>query len=221
MQGVGAARRQAEAPLPPVDHLVWGGQSLEQEIDRFEGWTGVRAAPGGRHPGEGTCNAVLRIGPMMYLELIAPDPSRAAPPHPRWFELDTLVVPRLLTWAAKSDRLDERAAAARAAGLSLGEVRDGRRELSDGRVLSWRLTYPDLRLGAGLVPFLIDWGGGAHPAETAPGEVELVALRAEHPVPESISGPLRHLGIELQVLAGARPALIAVLDTPLGRVELR
>jgi hypothetical protein len=100
-------------------------------------------------------------------------------------------------------------------------VRSGQRELSHGRVLSWRLTYPNVRVGDGLVPFLIDWGDGPHPARTAPGGLELVHLRAEHPDPVAIIEWLRRLGLELLVVAGRAPALIATLDTPRGRLELR
>jgi hypothetical protein len=204
-----------------VDHLVWGAPILEREIERLEALTGVRAAIGGRHPNEGTCNAVIRIGPAIYLELISPDPTLPSPPRPRWFGLDTLTRPRLITWAAKASDLEQRAARARAAGVALGEVRDGQRELSDGRMLSWRLTYPRVRLEAGLVPFLIDWGQGPHPAESAPRGVQLLGLRAEHPDPESVRGQLLALELELDVAAGAAPALIASLDTRRGRVELR
>jgi hypothetical protein len=79
----------------------------------------------------------------------------------------------------------------------------------------------DVRVGDGLVPFLIDWGDGPHPARTAPGGLELVHLRAEHPDPVAIIEWLRRLGLELLVVAGRAPALIATLDTPRGRLELR
>jgi hypothetical protein len=207
--------------LPPIDHLVWGGTSLEQEIERLENLTGARAAIGGRHLEEGTRNALIRIGPAMYLELISPDPTQQPPPHPRWFGLDTLTEPRLITWAARAADLEQRAANARAGGVELGEMRRGQRELTDGQVLSWRLTYPEMRLGTGLVPFLIDWGWGPHPAQTAPGDVQLLELRAEHPDPATIRASLRALGLELDVAPGPAPALIASLDTPRGRVELR
>jgi hypothetical protein len=207
--------------LPPVDHLIWGGHDLQQEIERLEAWTGVRAQPGGRHPGEGTWNALIRIGSGVYLELIAPDPSQPAPPHPRWLGLDALATPRLITWAARCDDVDRTAGAARTTGIELGEVRIGHRELIDGRVISWRVTYPDLRLGDGLVPFLIDWGESRHPSDIAPGGVHLVDLWAEHPDPPTVLSALRHLGIRLKVIPGAAPSLIAALDTPRGRVELR
>ena len=207
-------------PLPPVDHLVWGGRDLEQEIDRLQALIGVRATPGGRHIGQGTRNALIRLGPAMYLELIGPDPSQPPPASPRWLGLDDLATPRLITWAAKAEDLEHRADAARRAGLELGEVRSGQRQQSNGEMLSWRLTYPDMRHGDGLVPFLIDWGRSPHPAEHAPAGAELVELRAEHPDPAAISQLLRHLGIELRVSRGPAPALIATLETQRGRVEL-
>lgn len=205
----------------PIDHLIWAGANLEQEVERFEQWTGVRAKPGGQHPGEGTRNALLGLGEAMYLELIAPDPMQPAPPHPRWLGLDTLTEPRLVTWAAGATDLEQRAAAARAAGVPLGEVRTGRRALDGGQVLSWRLTYPDVREGEGLVPFLIDWGDSQHPSRSAPQGIRLLDLHGEHPEPATAIERLQRLGLGLRVVVGPRPALIATIQTPRGRVELR
>jgi hypothetical protein len=207
--------------LPPIDHLVWGGPDLEAEIERLERWTGVRAVLGGRHPGEGTRNAIIRVGRGTYLELVAPDFTRPQPPRPRWFGLDSLPGPRLITWAAKSKNLDGERTAALAAGIPLGELRGGRRELDSGQVLSWRLTYPEVQAGDGLIPFLIDWGDSPHPAETAPEGVELMGLRAEHPEAAVITEALARLGYVLPVTPAPLPALIATLETPRGRVELR
>jgi len=209
------------APRLPVDHLVWGGRVLEEEIDRLETLLGVRASPGGQHPGEGTHNAIIRLGPAVYLELIAPDPGQRPPVKPRWFTLDSLRKPRLVTWAAAAPDLEARVLAARRTGIPVGEVRHGERRRPDGGVLSWRFTYPDLRVGNGLVPFLIDWGRGRHPAESAPGGVKLAALRAEHPDPATIPRMLRGMGINLDVSIGPEPALVATVESPRGRVELR
>lgn len=207
-------------PSLPVDHLIWGGPDLEVEIDRFERLTGVRAALGGQHPGEGTRNALLRLGPTSYLELMAPDPAQPAPPRPRWLGLDVVTEPRLLTWAARATELERRVVDAQAAGVHLGEVRAGRREASGGRVLSWRLTYPDVGVGDGLVPFLIDWGDSPHPALTAPAGLELVDLHGEHPQPGAVVAMLEALGVGLRVVKGPRVTLVATLDTPRGRVVL-
>jgi len=208
------------SPLPPIDHLVWGGRSLDEEIERFEAMLGVRASPGGRHAGEGTHNALIRLGPAMYLELIAPDPEQPVPPTSRWFALDTLTTPRLVTWAARATDLERRVAQARRAGIALGDVRRGERLRPDGRSLAWRFTYPDTRTGDGLVPFLIDWGQSPHPAEGAAAGVELTTLRAEHPDPADIGRMLRELDIHLDVASAPAPALVATVAGPRGQVEL-
>ena len=207
--------------LPPVDHLIWASRNLEREVERVADWTGVRPVPGGRHPGEGTRNAIVGLGPAMYLELLGPDPEQPPLSRPRWLGVDSLVAPRLVTWAARTTDLERRAASARAAGVPLGAVRAGRRDLSNGRALSWRLTYPEPLLADGVVPFLIDWGDSPHPAASAPRGIRLVDLHAEHPDPAAITELLRRLGLELRVAAGPTPALVASLETPRGRVELR
>lgn len=135
--------------------------------------------------------------------------------------LDRLTEPRLIGWAAKSADLERHAESARLAKIPLGEVRSGRRERSNGEVLSWRFTYPGTLPGDGIVPFLIDWGAGPHPADAAAVGVRLLQLGAEHPEPDSIRRQLRILGIELGVAAGPRPVLIATLETSRGSIELR
>ena len=74
--------------------------------------------------------------------------------------------------------------------------------------------------GAGIVPFLIDWGSSPHPAESAPQGVTLVDLRGEHPDPRSVRDVLRTLDLDLVVTTSVTPTLIAVLSTPKGTIEL-
>jgi hypothetical protein len=49
----------------------------------------------------------------------------------------------------------------------------------------------------------------------------LVSLRAEHPRPDLAREPLAALGLDLPVGQAPRPALVAVLRTVSGVVELR
>jgi hypothetical protein len=206
--------------MVPVDHLVYAARDLDRAVDELEHRLGVRAEAGGRHPEEGTWNAVISVGPAMYLEIIAPDPNRPAPPAGRWFGLDGAAADHLVAWAAKSSDLARRVDAARSAGLPLGDVQRGSRRRPDGTLLSWAFTDPRTALGDGLVPFLIDWDESPHPGD-APGGIELLALRGEHPTPATIAGMLQRLSIDLPVTEGPRPALVATLATPQGPVELR
>ena len=75
-------------------------------------------------------------------------------------------------------------------------------------------------LANGVVPFFIDWGGSPHPSQTSAGGLTLVGLRAEHPQAGKVRDTLTKLGISLPVSAGPKPALVAVIESPLGRVEL-
>lgn len=204
-----------------VDHLIYAAPHLDAGVERLENILGVRAIPGGRHPGYGTRNALLALGPEMYLEVLAPDPDGPEPARPRLFGIDRLDAPRLAAWVAKESDLEGRVEAADRRGVKLGEILLGSRERPDGSVLAWRLTDPHVVLGDGIVPFLIDWGPTESPARAAAKGCTLLGLRAEHPDPARIRAMLLALGVELEVESGRAPALIARIGTARGEVELR
>ena len=204
-----------------IDHLVYAVPDLESAVEELERRLGVRAAPGGRHPGEGTRNALVALGPASYLEILAPDPRQSPPNRPLWLGLEGLARPRLAAWAIKAPDLEGLASRAAESGVRLGPVISGSRRRPDGVVLFWRFTDPHVVAADGLVPFLIDWGASPHPAGSAPGGASLAALRGEHPKSAGVAALLRSLGVELPVTKGPRSALIAVLETPNGLVELR
>jgi hypothetical protein len=207
--------------LSTVDHLVYATPDLQLGIETIERLFGVRATPGGQHPERGTRNALISLGPGVYLEIIGRDPAQPAPPQPRPFGIDDLKEPRLVTWVAKGENLESFAKEAAHAGVKLGEVIDGNRQRTDGVILSWRYTDPRTVAFDGLVPFFIDWGKTPHPADAATPGASLTGLRAEHPDPEPVQKALDTLGLALRVQQGPRPALIAAVNTPRGRVELR
>jgi len=216
-----AMQNHAEDLLARVDHLVYATPDLELGIQTMEKLSGVRATAGGQHPGLGTRNALIALGPSTYLEIIGPDPGQAKPEGPRRFGIDELRAPRLLTWVAKGTELAPFVNRARANGVLLGDVMSGSRRRPDGVLLSWRYTDPNVILEDRLVPYFIDWGTSPHPAMTAAPGLSLRALRAEHPEPERVARILRQLGLDLPVRRGARPSLIATIDSPKGRIELR
>jgi hypothetical protein len=204
-----------------LDHLVYAVSHLEAGVADLERRLGVRASPGGSHRGLGTCNALLALGPDCYLEIIGPDPEQPAPAVPRPFGIDRLRFGRLVTWAVRAGDLDRRVERARRAGFDPGDVRAMSRDRPDGVRLDWRLTRRAEPAEDGLVPFLIDWGATESPAVSAPRGCRLIALRAVHPRVPVVSSALYALDVEIALDPGPEPALVAILDTPLGRVELR
>jgi len=207
--------------LAQVDHIVYATPDLALGIDTAEKLFGVRATPGGQHPGQGTRNALIALGPASYLEIIGPDPEQPKPAGPRRFGIDDLTAPHLLTWVAQGKSLDAFAASAKAHGVDLGAVIPGSRKRPDGVVLSWTYTDPRVVLADRLVPYLIDWGASPHPSATAARGVTLLSLRAEHPDAETVQTMLKQLGLDLVVTRGPKPSLIATFDSPKGRVELK
>ena len=207
--------------LSRVDHLVYATPDLNRGVEEIEKLLGVRAIAGGQHPGRGTRNALIALGPSAYLEIIAPDPEQPSPKEPRPFGLDELKQSRLVAWCVKGRDLEHLRSDALRKGVHLGEVRSGSRLRPDGVQLSWHFTDPALVVAHGIVPFFIDWGESPHPAHTAAKGATLVSLRAQHPDVRDVHGILQQLGLDLSVTQGQSPELIAIIEGPRGRVVIR
>lgn len=203
-----------------LDHIIYAAPDLHHAVEHVRALTGVAPVPGGSHPGRGTRNALLSLGPDTYVEILAPDPAQSA----EALALATERIPatgRIITWAAKCNDLEEAANAAAGSGLDLGAIEAMSRLLPAGGELAWRLTR-GASPGDGLVPFLIDWGASPHPASSAPSGCALRSLRAEHPDPVRIRDWLALLGLQdvLEVSRGPAPRILADLSTPNGDVVL-
>lgn len=203
-----------------IDHIVVTAPSLDVGADWVREALGVAPQPGGEHARMGTHNRLLRLGERAYLEVIAVNPAAPPPGRPRWFGMDdaeAMRVPRLATWAARSD--DVRAAVA-AASLPLGTVEP----MSRG-ALEWLISVRrdgSLLLG-GVAPTVIQWPEGVHPADGLEDSgCSLVALEAFHPRPDELRGLLRSIGFADDALKispappSARSYLAASIATPSG-----
>ena len=207
-----------------LDHIVVAARALAEGCSFIEAHFGVRPQPGGKHVAMGTHNALVGLGPRQYLEIIAIDPDGEKPARPRWYDLDEPRMraalaegPRLIHWAAQTDDIEAAKAQAR---IDLGAVHP----ISRGD-LHWRITIPDdgHLPGAGLVPTLIQWPAGVHPADRlADSAIRLVALAGEHPDPAAIRAAVASLGLSntLKVTYGRHPRLAAMLRTSRGVVTL-
>ena len=207
--------------LERVDHLVYATTELERGVAEITELLDVLPIAGGRHPGKGTRNALIALGPRSYLEIIGPDPEQPDPPEPRTFGIDTLASSKLVTWAASGQHLGRLREGALNADIPLGAVRPASRQRADGVLLSWEYTDPGAFVADGIVPFFIDWGSSPHPAESSPKGATLVRLRGEHSEAARVREMLHQLGLAMEVLEAREPALIAEIETSRGRVELR
>ena len=205
--------------LSIVDHLVYATPDLDAAIERVEQLFSVRAAIGGRHPGWGTKNALLSLGPKVYLEIMGPDPGQPEPKQPRPFGMETMSKPRLVSWVVRTDDLQSVIDKAKQQKLDLGELQEKSRKKPDGSVLKWTMT--DLRKNRmdGTIPYFINWGDSAHPAENSPKGCSLIKLEVFHPDVNRVNELLRKLGIDLKVGLGP-VALKATIESPKGQIVL-
>lgn len=202
-----------------IDHLIYAAPDLTIAVADVEDRFGVQAEAGGKHTGLGTHNALLALGPLTYLEIIAPDPEQPGTSVPVPFGIDRVTRGGLVGWALACDDIDGTVAKARSRGYDPGEVIDGQRVGPTGTVLRWRATSN--ALADTLVPFLICWGDTEHPARTAPSGLILESVQIEHPDPSSLAPTLTALGADVAVKAAMAPALVAHLGGPNGSKVLR
>lgn len=204
-----------------LDHLVIAAPSLEDGIALSREALGIDMAPGGKHPTMGTHNRLLRLGPDVYLEVIALDP--AAPPQegPRWFGLHDAARTRRLwdegrrlgCWVANTDDLDATLVGRQAL---FGQAAEHRRD-----DLTWRFAFRDDGLPAmeGALPCLIEWPGGASPVPRMPDlGCRLRRLVIEHPAIEKVRATLAGLTLlgPVELRGGPAASLKAEIETPRG-----
>jgi hypothetical protein len=213
----------AEKVPTMLDHLLLGCSDLNQGIAFVEEHTGVRAAIGGVHPGRGTRNALLSLGPLHYLEIIAPDPAQTDVPKVRAelpAMLAKLAAPRLVDWAVHTSDIVGVAERWKKAGVAFQGPTPGSRARPDGKMLHWQtLNLADD--GGGLVPFVIQWGAETvHPSVDAPQGCTLESFAVVSPNSAALAAEFRTLGIDAEVASGKLGDLRARIVGPRGTLRL-
>jgi hypothetical protein len=203
-----------------LDHLVYAVPNLPAAVADFAARSGIAPAVGGRHVGRGTANYLVGLGDSAYLEIIGPDPHVDDRTLRLPFGIERLTAPALITWAVRTPDIDTAVAVARRAGYDPGDPSTMSRRTSSGSLLEWRLTADTIDDGGGVVPFLIDWGAGLHPATTGLPQLAFRGLRLASPQPEVVGRRLSAIGVQVTVDSAPAAALTAVLQTPLGELHL-
>ncbi len=203
-----------------VDHVIVAVSDLDQGMRQFEEMTGVRPVFGGRHPGRGTQNALLALGPRTYLEILAPQSDVELPEEVAW--LRDLDEPTPMGFAVSTTDM--------AATVELLQGRDyvtsdpaaGSRAKPDGTTLTWKtmdIVHPPIQ-GA---PFFIQWGeASAHPATTSPTGCTLRSLTVATPQSDALEHLFRVLRLGVGVTSGTlrEASYEFALDCPNGVVSL-
>jgi hypothetical protein len=210
--------RAASYACMRIDHLVWFNADLAAGRRFFADRMDADPLYGGEHPGEGTANAVLSLGPMTYLEILGHDVKQAgAGLDP---EVASLTGQGLYHWAVGGVDVAAAARRAAAAGLQGGALVPGGRVKPDGKRLDWLCWgLRDHGFGA-LVPFLIDWRDSEHPAASAPRGGSLTDLRVHTPEADRLRAIFAVLELEVPVVADPVARIEAVLESGKGRTVL-
>jgi hypothetical protein len=187
--------------LTELDHITVTATDLDEGAAWVSRHLAVEVPMGGPHTRMSTHNRLLRLGPKLFLEVIAPDPAVPDPPRcPRWFALDDPSYlqslrtkgPRLGTWVVRTSDI---VGAARRSPIPLGTPeRVGRGGLE------WLITVPaagSLPEG-GAMPTLIQWPEDVpHPAERMPDfGYALARLEVAHPEPERLCAALTAIRLD-------------------------
>jgi hypothetical protein len=200
--------------MAEIDHLVIGAATLDAGAAYLERHLGVRPVAGGAHPGVGTHNMLLGLGPSQYIEVIAPDPAQGNPAHPRPFDLDDPSLklaleaePQLIAYVAATPALE-------AVVARLGESHGGTIRAMSRGALSWRMAFPPQRQDMGnLIPPLIQWDGARAAAQIPDSGWRLIGLEAQHPDMDALREAIaaRGLAEAIKLRQSPSPRLIAHL----------
>ena len=215
---VSTPRMDAQAPAMQgvgIDHLILGVDDLDRGMSEFARRTGVTPIKGGVHPGKGTQNALVSLGDMRYIEILAPSREPGIAPDQRT-AFPTLTP---VGWALHTRELAPVVAVLRRAGFTPSEIRPGARARPDGVRLTWQTAEVS---GAGLeaAPFFIAWGATTpHPSTQSPAGCTLRSVSMTEPDPAPLTRFLTTVGVTAPVRGGAVRAMSVVLACPSGEVR--
>ena len=159
----------ASATVPKsLDHVILGCNDLDAGVEFVYQHTGIRAAAGGVHPGAGTKNALLSLGELRYLEIIAPDPLQSSSTDPR--HVSDLKSPALVGWAIHRNDVEGFASVLTNSGVESVGPKPGSRARPDGSTLTWKsLTLKDDNNG--VLPFFHKYRAAIFPGDRLGAEI--------------------------------------------------
>jgi len=204
-----------------VDHIIVSVGNLKDGSRQFQEMTGVEPVFGGLHPGRGTQNVLVALGPRTYLEILGPQTGVDLPESVKaLLALDDLTP---TGFAVSTTDMPETVARLQEHGYVASDPASGSRSLPDGGTLAWTtmgITTPAMEAA----PFFIQWGANSpHPATTSPGGCTLESLTVLSQQRAVLDRLFRALGLDVVAEdgAGPDPEYQILLDCPKGTVLLK
>jgi hypothetical protein len=204
---------QPPKPAATLDHVILGIDDLARGVERFTAMTGVTPKIGGEHPGRGTHNALVSLGPGRYLEILAPTKAGTMDPRVKHAELT------FAGFALGTRDIADVVRRLRGAGLAAGDPAPGARRTPDGALLQWKTAAPT-RAGLALAPFFIEWSAETvHPSTTSPPGCTMTILELEQPETAQLQKLFDAVGFTISLRTGKTPLARIELNCPKGRVQ--
>jgi hypothetical protein len=134
-----------------LDHVIFAVSDFDEFAGRLRADHGLGSVPGGAHPGHGTGNRIVPLGPS-YIELMSVVDGKEASGSPlgRWMSERVASGEGPAALCLRTDDISREASR-----LGLEPIAMSRRR-PDGVELSWHLVGLDHMLEEGL-PFFIEW----------------------------------------------------------------
>lgn len=204
-----------------LDHFAHATPDLDAALAAFHQATGFVPEPGGAHPGKGTRNALVSLGPGMYLAIDGPDPTQRLEDN-NGARMATLAVPSLQVFVARCDDLDGLEAVLRERGFGVRRENQSRIDPT-GEVVAWEaLAVTDAgHLGVAM-PVFCRWQSERHPADSAPAGCRVLRFTVTHPDADRVRALYQAIGLrKVEVQSGDAARLTLQIAGPGGEALLR
>ena len=201
-----------------LDHLAWATPSLDEAVAEVERLSGIRAAPGGSHPGMGTRNALLSLGPSLYLAIDGPDPAQPQVDN-NGARMAALASPEMAVFIMATTAIQEKRAVLDRLGFEPAVKRLSRKR-RNGAEIEWLALEAQRHPFGMAMPVITQWITSQHPSDDAPGGCSLVDFTVHSPDAKALTTVFEALGMTIPVALAPTTRLAADFSGPKGTFSL-
>lgn len=200
-----------------LDHFAVATPSLDVAADEFAQRTGIRPSAGGSHPGKGTRNALVSLGPQLYLAIDGPDPAQPLVGNTgAWMR--ELIQPLANVYVVRTDDIELAMKGLEKLGYSC-EIERLNRLRPNGAEVAWlSLVVRGHDFGRAM-PIITQWLTSDHPERDAPQGCRLETFLVRHPEAVALSAVFSQIGLSIAVTPAAEAGLHLSIRGSRGAVQ--